>query len=274
MDTRFLYCYEGNIVVKLLFIGDIVARSGREILKEQIQNIKLKHKIDFCIANGENAAGGKGLTYIVSEELFEAGIDAITMGNHTWGRSEILKIIDTNSKIVRPANYAKGVPGKGRTIIKKGDYSLGIINLIGRVYMEPVDCPFMAADKEINNLKGNVDFIMIDFHAEATSEKIAMGYYVDGRASLVVGTHTHVQTADEKILEKGTAYITDVGMTGPSEGVIGVDREIIMKKFLKGMPGKYEPQKGSVQFNAVIVEFDDNTKKAILIERISSKVNG
>jgi len=257
--------------LRILFIGDIFGEIGRNALKESMSELKSIYDPDFCIANGENAAGGRGINFNTAQEIFDCGIDAITMGNHTWARKEILRIIDSGIKIVRPANYPKGVPGKGRLVIEKNKMRLAVVNLLGRVYMEqPVDCPFQTVDRELSYLKGQADHILIDFHAEATSEKIAMGYYLDGRVSCVLGTHTHVQTADEKIMENGTAYISDVGMTGPAEGVIGVDKELILKKFTLGLPIQHEPAKGKAQINAVMITINEENNKSTEIKRISN----
>lgn len=256
--------------MRILFIGDVFGEAGREALRSFMPTLRTKYRPDFCIANAENAAGGRGITYNIAQEIFDCGIDAITMGNHTWARKEILRIIDSGIKIVRPANYPKGVPGKGKLIIEKNGVRLAVVNLLGRIYMEqPVDCPFQTIDRELSCLKGQADYILVDFHGEATSEKIAMGYYLDGRVSCVIGTHTHVQTADEKILENGTAYITDAGMSGPFDGVIGVDRDLIIRKFTLGLPIQHEPAKGKFQVNAVIITFDDEHKKAVEIKRIN-----
>jgi len=256
--------------LKILFIGDIFGEIGRNALKESMPGLKSTYNPDFCIANGENTAGGRGISYNTAQEIFDCGIDAITMGNHTWARKEILRIIDSGIKIIRPANYPKGVPGKGRLVLEKNGTRLAVVNLLGRIYMEqPVDCPFQTVDRELSYLKGQADYILIDFHAEATSEKIAMGYYLDGRVSCVLGTHTHVQTADEKILESGTAYISDVGMTGPADGVIGVNKELIIKKFTLGLPVQHEPAKGRAQVNAVIITINEENNRAAEIKRIS-----
>jgi len=262
-------CFERKYLLKILFIGDIFGEAGRETVRNCLPALKSKYRPDFCIANGENAAGGKGITYNIAQEIFDCGIDAITMGNHTWARKEILRIIDSGIRIVRPANYPRGVPGKGKLIIEKNGFRLAVINLIGRIYMEqPADCPFQAADRELGCLRGQADYILVDFHGEATSEKIAMGYYLDGRVSCVIGTHTHVQTADERILDNGTAYITDVGMCGPADGVIGVDRDSVIRKFTLGLPIQHEPAKGRTQINAVVVTIDDELKRATQITRI------
>jgi hypothetical protein len=201
------------------------------------------------------------------------GVDAITMGNHTWSKSEILNFIESDSKIVRPANYPSDLPGKGSQVITTKSGKIGVVNLLGRVYMDSIDCPFKAADREIEYLKNFVKVIVVDIHAEATSEKLALAWYLDGRVSCVLGTHTHVQTADERILPFGTAFISDVGMTGPHEGIIGVNRDIVIKKFLSHMPVRFEVAKGSVQFNAVIMEIDERCGKTLKIERMSNLLN-
>jgi len=252
--------------LNILFIGDIVGNPGRKAAKEMISSIRKEMPFDYCIANGENAAGGTGITYVVAQELYKSGIDALTLGNHTWSKREVTNFIDTDPKIVRPANYPAELPGKGSAII---DGKLGIVNLLGRVYMDNVDCPFRALDRELEILKSKVKTVIVDMHAEATSEKCALAWYADGRVSCVLGTHTHVQTADERILPCGTAFISDVGMTGPYEGIIGVDKDIIIEKFVSCMPVRFELAKGSLQFNAVHIEIDDSTGKTINIKRIS-----
>ncbi len=261
--------------MKIFFIGDIFAKSGRMLLSDHLERLKSQHSWDFCIANGENAAGGKGINYNTADEIFHCGVDAITMGNHTWDRKEIFNFIDSCSKLIRPANYPKGVPGKGRMVLEKNGLRLGLINLIGRIYMDmPCDCPFQVADREIAILKQQCQTILVDFHAEATSEKIALAHYLDGRASAVFGTHTHVQTADERILDAGTATITDVGMTGPMDGVIGVDKNQIIQKFTTGLPCHFEPAEGRLMLNAVLVTVDEKTGKALEIKRIAEVFKG
>lgn len=263
-------CFERKKILKILFIGDIFGEIGRNALKAFMESISLTYQPDFIIANGENAAGGRGISYNTSQEIFDCGVDAITMGNHTWSRKELFRIIDSGIKIVRPANYPKGVPGKGRMIIEKNGLRLAVLNILGRVYMDAVvDCPFQVIDRELSFLKGQADYILVDFHAEATSEKVAMGYYLDGRVSCLVGTHTHIQTADEKILDKGTAYISDVGMTGPAEGVIGVSRELIIKKFTLGLPVQHEVAEGKAQINAVMIDINEENNRANQIQRIN-----
>lgn len=261
--------------MKIFFIGDVFAKSGRALLKENLGKLKSLHTWDFCIANGENSAGGRGINYNTADELFQSGVDVITLGNHAWSRKEIFNFIDSCSKIIRPANFPKGVPGKGRMILEKNGFKLGLINLIGRVYMDPPsDCPFQTADREIAVLKQQCRSILVDIHAEATSEKIALAHYLDGRVSAIVGTHTHVQTADERILSGGTAYITDTGMTGPMDGVIGVDKTQIIQKFTTGLPCHFEPAEGRMVLNAVLVTIDETTGRALEIKRISEVYKG
>jgi metallophosphoesterase (TIGR00282 family) len=256
--------------LNILFIGDVYGNPGRKAVREMLPLLRKEQPFDYCIANAENAAGGTGITYAVAQELYKVGIDAITMGNHTWSKREIVNFIDTDSRLVRPANYPSGLPGRGSSVI---DGRLGVVNLLGKVYMDGADCPFRAADREIEYLKSFVKVILIDMHAEATSEKCALAWHVDGRASAVIGTHTHVQTADERIFPCGTAFLTDAGMTGPHEGVIGVDRELVLEKFITHMPVKFEVAKGCVQFNAVRLEIDERSGRALSIKRISRIFN-
>jgi len=259
--------------LKILFIGDIFAKPGRLILSNRLERLKSIYKWDVCIANAENAAGGKGINFNAADEIFGSGVDAVTMGNHTWARKEVFNFIDSCSKMIRPANFPKGVPGRGRMIIEKNGVKVGLLNLIGRIYMDPPsECPFHTADREIPLLRQQCRVILVDFHAEATSEKTALAYYLDGKVSAVIGTHTHVQTSDERILDNGTAFITDAGMTGPTEGIIGVDKELIIQKFIFGLPGHFEPAKGRICLNAVLVTVDENTGRALEIKRISDNI--
>lgn len=259
--------------MKILVIGDVFGRPGRQGLSSMLSILKNRKNIDLCIANGENSSGGLGITQKSSGEMFKSGVDIITLGNHTWSKKEIVNFIDSNDKIIRPLNYPQMLPGKGSVICNTSKGKVGIINIQGRVYMDNIDCPFNSILPEIEKLKKHTNKIIVDFHAEATSEKIAMGWFLDSKVSAVVGTHTHVQTADEKILPYGTAYITDIGMTGPYEGVLGVDKELIIKKFTTTMPVKYEVADGKVQINAVIIEIDNLSGKAIKIERINEIIN-
>jgi metallophosphoesterase (TIGR00282 family) len=260
--------------MKILFLGDIVGRPGREITEEVLSDIRKEEKIDFVIANGENAAGGSGITPSISEELFENGIDVLTSGDHIWKRKEIYDFLKVSSKLVRPANYPEGAAGRGSTVIDiGGGRKVGVINLIGRVFMDAVDCPFVKAKEEIDKLRQETPIIIVDLHAEATSEKVAMGWYLDGLVSAVIGTHTHVQTADEKILPNGTAYITDCGMTGPYDSVIGRKKEQIILRFLTQLPTRFEMAVGGVEMHGVVIEVNDSTGKAVSIERIQKKTN-
>ena len=254
--------------MRILAIGDIFGRSGRDAVFNVLE--KTRDKYDFIVANGENAAHGRGLSKPVYEELLRAGIDAFTLGNHSWGCPDITTIMRYNDNICRPANFEGNVCGTGSIIVSaKNGVKVGIINLIGRTYMpQSVKSPFYTADEELEKLSEKCDVILVDFHAEATSEKMAMGYYLDGRVSAVFGTHTHVQTADSKILPRGTGYITDLGMTGPSVSVLGVDKNIIVDRFLGGIPKRFEVAEGKPQFCAADFEIDENTKKTLSITRI------
>lgn len=254
--------------MNILFIGDIFGNPGRRAVKELVPEFRKQLKIDFCIANGENCAAGSGITYLIAQELYKAGVDCITMGNHTWSKKEILNFIDSDEKIVRPANYPGKVPGRGYTVLKSNGLELVVLNLMGRVYMDSIDCPFMVADRELAEIKTKTKVVFVDMHAEATSEKHALAWYLDGRVCSVAGTHTHVQTADERILPFGTALISDVGMTGPYDGIIGVDRDLIIERFITRMPQKFEVAKGKVQFSAIYLEVDEKTGKCLKIERI------
>lgn len=257
--------------MRLLFIGDVVGKTGRNSLIKCLPGIYSKEKIDFTVANGENSAGGAGITHQVYLELRNMGIDVITGGNHSWDQKDVLSFIDHEQCLIRPANYPPDTtPGEGSVVIEpaNGGPRVAVLNLIGRVFMRQVDCPFRSADREIEHLKNKADFIVVDFHAEATSEKEAMGWYLDGRVSAVLGTHSHVQTADERILPQGTAYITDVGMAGLYDSILGVDKEGPLKRFLTQMPHKLSISDGKKIFNAVIVELDEESGKAVAIERI------
>lgn len=246
--------------MNILFIGDIVGRPGRNFIKTRLKDIKKEYDIDFTIGNGENIAGGVGITRSTYDELVDAGIDVITMGNHTWSKKELLDFIDDAGNLVRPANYPPGTPGKGYIIMKRMNKRIAVVNMCGRVYMESVDCPFRTMDDIYGRIKDEADIIILDFHAEATSEKQAMGWYLDGRVTAVLGTHTHVQTSDERILPKGTGYITDVGMTGPYDSILGVEKEIVIKKFITAMPGRFEVAEGQVVFGGIVLELDDSNR--------------
>jgi metallophosphoesterase (TIGR00282 family) len=259
----------------ILFIGDIVGEPGRRAIKELLPKIKKSEDIDFVIANGENIAGGSGITPQLAEELFKYGIDALTSGDHIWKRKEVIDYISNTPRLLRPANYPSQAPGLGYSVTKSGSGTpVAVINLIGRVFMQPLECPFRAAKEAVEKLKGKAQVIIVDMHAEATSEKIALGWYLDGTVSAVIGTHTHVQTADEKILPKGTAYLSDAGMTGPFDGVIGRKKEQILARFLTQMPMKFEMAELDIQLHGVIVDIDEKTGKANAIKRVQKKLVG
>lgn len=254
--------------MKILFIGDVVGSPGRDMVKEYLPRLKSKYKANVTIINGENAASGKGITNKIYRSFLEMGANAITLGNHSWDNRDIFEFIDDAKYLVRPANFSEGTPGKGSLLLNINGVEIGIINLQGRTFLPPLDCPFKKADELISQMKKRTNIIFVDFHAEATSEKVAMGWYLDGKVTAVVGTHTHVQTADNRILPNGTAYITDVGMTGPYDGILGIDREAVLKRFLTNLPVRFEVTAGREQLNGVLIEVDPKTGKSKRIERI------
>lgn len=254
--------------MNVLFIGDVVGKPGRTAVKALLPGLIERYKISFVIANGENLAGGFGITEKVAEELFNSGIHLLTTGNHVWDKKESLSYIAKENRILRPINYPSGVPGYGSIIQSINALKIATINVSGRVFMSHMDCPFRTAEEEIKRLREITTIIIVDFHGEATSEKMAFAYFVDGRVSAVIGTHTHVQTADERLLPRGTAYITDVGMTGPIEGIIGVRKEEVIERFLCQMPRKFEVAKGTVSFEAVVIEVNRDTGTSTSIQRI------
>jgi hypothetical protein len=259
--------------MNILFIGDIVGEPGRRAIEELLPGIKKANEIEFVIGNAENVAGGSGVTPSLADELFNHGLDVITSGDHIWKRKEIIDRIESDRRILRPANYPSGAPGSGSTVVKsESGTDVGVINLMGRVFMQPLECPFKVAQEEINKIKNRARVIIIDMHAEATSEKIALGWYLDGQVSAIIGTHTHVQTADEKILPNGTAFLSDAGMTGPYDGVIGRKKEQILARFLTQMPMKFEMAEGDIQLHGVVIDVDDKTGKANSIKRIQKKL--
>lgn len=254
--------------IKILAIGDIVGRVGRNIVGDKLQGLVDRHRIDLVVANGENSAGGMGMTPDNTRELFSYGVNVITSGNHVWNKNEILEILDSEPAFIRPANYPPGVPGKGYYIINVRGVSICIVNLIGRVLMTTLDCPFRKFDEIYNEVKDRCKVIVVDFHAEATSEKQALGWYVDGRASALFGTHTHVQTADERILLKGTGYITDIGMTGPFDSVIGMKKEKSIDYFLYQTKMRFETATDNPGINGVIFTINPDTGKTENIVRV------
>jgi metallophosphoesterase (TIGR00282 family) len=244
--------------MRVLFIGDIVGSPGRQIVHDRLVDIVAQRGIDLVIANGENAASGFGITPRLADELLNAGIDVLSGGNHSWDRREIMEYMPHQPRLLRPANFSETCPGNGLYAgVTKTGVKYAILNLQGRVFLPAIDDPFRKADSELAKLPRDLDFVLVDIHAEATSEKIALGWYLDGRVTAVVGTHTHVATSDERVLPLGTAYITDVGMTGPHAGVIGMDRTGIVKRFLDGLPGRIDVASGEVQMNCVLIETDD-----------------
>jgi hypothetical protein len=260
--------------MRILFIGDIFGRPGRTIVKDRLPGVVRDQGIDLIVANGENSAAGFGITPALAEELFELNIDVITTGNHVWDKREIVdyfQMVEGNGhgparRVLRPANYPPDMPGWGLYQGRKGKLPYAVINLQGRVFMASNDDPFRIADQLLKQVESKI--ILVDIHAEATSEKISLGWYLDGRVTAVIGTHTHVPTADERVLPNGTAYITDVGMTGPYDGVIGVKKELVVEKFLHNMPVRFEPATGDVRFCAVVIDCDEHTGKARKIERV------
>ena len=252
--------------MKVLMIGDIVGRAGRRAVRKTLSSLKLD--VDFIIANGENAAGGFGLTAGVVDELVNYGIDLLTTGNHVWDNKEIFDFIEETNYVIRPYNYPPNTPGVGFKIIQKDNFKLGVINLIGRVYLGNYDCPFRLAERIVNKLENKVDSIIVDFHAEATSEKQALGKYLNGKVGAIIGTHTHVPTADERILSAGTAYITDVGFSGATDSILGMDPEEPINGFLQQLPARFKVGTGDTKLLGAIIELDEDTGKAISIQRI------
>jgi len=257
--------------MKLLFIGDIVARPGRDLVHRSLGALVRHHAVDLVIANGENAAGGAGITKELADEFFRDGVHVLTSGNHIWDKREVLEYIDREPRLLRPANYPDAAPGHGRIVVTAANgVAVGVVSLMGRVFMSGVDDPFAAARREIASVKdAGARVIFVDFHAETSSEKIAMGWYLDGDITALIGTHTHVQTADARILPKGTAYLTDVGMTGPHDGVIGMDRDGVLTRFTTGVPVRFEPATGDPRLHAVLIDADPDTGRATAIQTLS-----
>ncbi|MDD4980422.1 MAG: TIGR00282 family metallophosphoesterase [Candidatus Omnitrophica bacterium] len=259
--------------MNILFIGDIVGNPGREAVKQLLPGLKKEFNLDFVIANAENSAGGSGITPKIAEELFQAGVNVLTSGDHIWKKREIFEIIGQEERILRPVNFPSGVAGRGWGLFKlENGLKIGVINVNGRVFMEALECPFKTTRQAIEALAKDTKVIIVDIHAEATSEKVALGWYLDGEASAVLGTHTHIQTADEKILPGGTAYITDVGMAGPLDSVIGRRKEDVLERFLTGVPVRFEVASDDVQLQGVVVEINESTGKAKSIVRIQRKL--
>lgn len=258
--------------MRVLVVGDIVGRPGRKTFEKYVRNFKEKY--DFIVANGENSAAGFGITSKIAEEFYALGVDVITSGNHIWDKKEIYTYLEGTDRLLRPLNYPKGVPGKGYTIVKsRSGVKVGVVSLQGRVFMPPTDCPFTRFSEVIEEIKRECKIIIVDFHAEATSEKIAMGRYFDGKISVLYGTHTHVQTADEKILLEGTGYISDVGMTGSDNGVIGMDAKSIIPKFIECLPQRFEIANGKERLNGLDIEIDEETGECTRIDRINMSLS-
>jgi 2',3'-cyclic-nucleotide 2'-phosphodiesterase len=256
--------------VRILFIGDLVGRPGRDLTRRAVPPLVEHHAIDLVIANVENAAAGFGVTREIGEAIRGYGVDVMTSGNHIWDKKEAIDYVALEPRLLRPANFPAGVPGSGRVVVTaRGGEPAAVLNLMGRVFMLPIDSPFEVALREIDALRREARVVIVDFHAEATSEKIAMGWHLDGRVTAVIGTHTHVQTADERILPGGTAALTDVGMTGPHDSIIGVDKRVVLQRFLTGMPARYETATGDPRLHAVILTADADTGRATAIERLS-----
>ena len=257
--------------MKLLFIGDIVGRPGRDLVRRHVRALAATHGAHLVIANGENAAGGAGITRDNANEILAAGVDVITSGNHVWDKRETVEFIGNEPRLLRPANYPDGTPGAGACVVTaRGGVRVGVINVMGRVFLPATDDPFRVAEREIARVKGEgAQIVFVDMHAETTSEKIALSYYLDGKVAAVIGTHTHVQTADERILPGGTACLTDAGFTGPHDGVIGIEKDAIIARFITGLPGRFETATGDPRLNGVSITADPSTGRATHIERIS-----
>lgn len=256
--------------MNILFVGDIVGKPGRELMRKGLRALVERHGADLVIANAENAAAGFGITRDIGDALLDYGVDVMTSGNHVWDKKEAIDYIAAEPRLLRPANYPAGVPGRGSYVAQTGDgRAVGVINVMGRVFMLNIDDPFAIVLREIEAMRHRTRVIIVDFHAEATSEKVAMGWHLDGKVTGVFGTHTHVQTADERILPNGTAYLTDAGMTGPHDSIIGMEREPSLARFLTAMPHKFEPATGNPRLNGVLVEADDKTGRATRVTRIS-----
>ncbi len=254
--------------MRILAVGDIVASDGREFIYNNLGRIKSKFKIDYCVANGENTANTNGITTDIANMLIRSGVDVITLGNHTFANKEYVQVLEEIPQVIRPANFPDETEGEGYFVDDLGFVRIAVINVMGRVHMDPLDCPFRETEKILKKLEGEADIILIDFHAETTSEKLAFGNYFDGRVTAVFGTHTHVQTADEHLLPNGTGYITDIGMTGVRDSILGVKKEIIMDMFYTRKKYRFEKAEGEVWFNGVVFEIDDKTKKVTQIERL------
>ena len=260
--------------MRILFVGDIVGKAGRQAVEGLLERILSEHQIDFTVANGENAAGGMGITPAIASDFLDLGVDVLTSGNHVWAKKEIVPFLDEEERLLRPANYPNGVPGRGTGVFKLGNgKKVGVLNLEGRVFMRNLECPFRVGEKEAEKLRADTPVVLVDFHAEATSEKMALAWYLNGKVSAVLGTHTHVQTADERVQSGGTAYITDVGMTGPLASVIGIRRQIALDRFLSQIPWKFDVATEEIELQGVVIDVEDRTGKSRSIRRIRVPLN-
>ena len=252
----------------VICVGDVFGEPGRRAIQMLLPKLKKQHEADLAVVNVENSASGFGVTPLIARTFLEQGVDVMTSGNHIWDKKEIIEYINKENLLLRPANYPPGTPGAGSIVVKAGPHKVAVLNLMGRVFLPQLDCPFRKADEELERLRAETSFIIVDMHAEATSESQAMGWHLDGRVSAVVGTHRHVQTADERVLPQGTAYITDLGMTGPTDSVIGVDKDIALERFITQMPNRFEPAKGPVALHGALIKVDAETGRGLSIERL------
>ena len=258
----------------VICVGDVFGEPGRRAVQMLLPKLKKQHEADLAVVNVENSASGFGVTPLIARTFLEQGVDVMTSGNHIWDKKEIIEYIGKENLLLRPANYPPGTPGAGSIVIKAGPHKVAVLNLMGRVFLPQLDCPFRKADEELERLRAETSIIVVDMHAEATSESQAMGWHLDGRVSVVVGTHRHVQTADERLLPKGTAYITDLGLTGPTDSVIGVEPELALARFLSGMPNRFEPAKGPAMLQGVVIRIDPETGRGLSIERLRVPLAG
>jgi metallophosphoesterase (TIGR00282 family) len=261
-------------LLTVICVGDVFGEPGRRAVQMLLPKLKKQHEADLAVVNVENSASGFGVTPLIARAFLEQGVDVMTSGNHIWDKKEIIPYIGKENLLLRPANYPPGTPGAGSIVVKAGPHKVAVLNLMGRVFLPQLDCPFRKADEELERLRAETSIIVVDMHAEATSESQAMGWHLDGRVSVVVGTHRHVQTADERLLPKGTAYITDLGLTGPTDSVIGVEPELALARFLSGMPNRFEPAKGPAMLQGAVIRIDPETGRGLSIERLRVPLAG
>ena len=263
-----------NRPLTVICVGDVFGEPGRRAVQMLLPKLKKQHEADLAVVNVENSASGFGVTPLIARTFLEQGVDVMTSGNHIWDKKEIIEYINKENLLLRPANYPPGTPGAGSIVVKAGPHKVAVLNLMGRVFLPQLDCPFRKADEELERLRAETAIIVVDMHAEATSESQAMGWHLDGRVSAVVGTHRHVQTADERLLPKGTAYITDLGLTGPVDSVIGVEPELALARFLSQMPNRFEPAKGPAMLQGAVIRIDPETGRGLSIERLRVPLAG